>query len=105
MMMISMRDAMEAGMKIGIAMVMEGKGNMTTEMTTMVGIPTQIDVMEITIAEMVKNDMEEIVPGMEIIGGEEVLMTTNMVQKGIKIETVTTVLGTFHSVQLFFIIM
>lgn len=95
MKMILMRDAMEAGMKIGIAMVTEGKENMTIEMMTVVGMLTQIDVMETTVAEMVKNAMEGIVPGMVIIGDEEVLMITNMVQEGIKIETVMTVLGMY----------
>lgn len=102
MMMILMRDAMEAGMKIGTAMVMEGKENMTIEMMIVVGIPTQVDVMEITIAEMVKNAMEEIVLGMVIIGDGEVLMTTNMVQEGIKIETAMTVLGISRVIELFF---
>lgn len=101
-MMILMRDAMEAGMKIGTAMVMEGKENMTIEMMIVVGIPTQVDVMEITIAEMVKNAMEEIVLGMVIIGDGEVLMTTNMVQEGIKIETAMTVLGISRVIELFF---
>lgn len=95
MMMILMRDATEAGMKIGIAMVMEGKEIMTIEMMTVVGILTRIDVMEITIAKMVKNVMEEIVPGMVMIGDEEVLMITNTVQEGIKTKTVMIVLGMY----------
>ena len=86
---------MEAGMKIGMAMVMEGKENMTIGMMTVVGILIQIDVMEITISGMVKNAKEEIVQGMMIMGDEEVLMITSMVQEGIKIKTIMTVLGMY----------
>ena len=96
MMMIIMRDAIEAGTKIGIAMVMEGKENMTIELMTLGGILTQIYVIEINIGEMVKNAMEKIVPGMVIVGDEEVLMITDMVQERIKIMIMMTMHGMYH---------
>ena len=95
MRMIVMKAAMEAGMKIGMVMVMGKKEKWATGMMTgMADMGTQIVVMEIVMEEIMMNAVAEMVTGMMITVEEvEVLMITNMAQEvGALTETKTVLL-------------
>lgn len=81
--MIVMKAATEAGMKIGMVMVMGKKEKRATGMMTgMADMGTQIVVMEIVMEEIMMNAVAEMVTGMMITVEEvEVLMITNMAQE------------------------
>lgn len=83
MRMIVMKAATEAGMKIGMVMVMGKKEKRATGMMTgMADMGTQIVVMEIVMEEIMMNAVAEMVTGMMITVEEvEVLMITNMAQE------------------------
>lgn len=83
MRMIVMKAATEAGMKIGMVMVMGKKEKQATGMMTgMADMGTQIVVMEIVMEEIMMNAVAEMVTGMMITVEEvEVLMITNMAQE------------------------
>lgn len=103
MRMIVMKAATEAGMKIGMVMVMGKKEKRATGMMTgMADMGTQIVVMEIVMEEIMMNAVAEMVTGMMITVEEvEVLMITNMAQEvGARTEKKTVLLMTMVNILL-----